>query len=92
MTATEPADFRDFRDFRWDAVEHRPYKEDASAAFSAISRQVLFEAPALRAKDCPPELRRAFERVRQTLQTAARAITFQQLLEESTEKEKMYYI
>ncbi len=52
----------------------------------------LFEAPALRAKDCPPELRRAFERVRQTLQTAARAITFQQLLEESTEKEKMYYI
>ena len=47
MTATEPADFRDFRDFRWDAVEHRPYKEDASAAFSAISRQVLFEAPAL---------------------------------------------
>jgi Rrf2 family protein len=52
----------------------------------------LFEAPALSAKDCPPELRRAFERVRQSLDSAARAITFQQLLEESAAKEKMYYI
>ena len=52
----------------------------------------LFDAPALSAKDCPPELRRAFERVRQSLDSAARAITFQQLLEESAEKEKMYYI
>ena len=52
----------------------------------------LFDAPALSAKDCPPELRRAFERVRQSLESAARAVTFQQLLEESAEKEKMYYI
>jgi Rrf2 family protein len=52
----------------------------------------LFDAPALSAKDCPPELRRAFERVRQSLDSAARAITFQQLLEESAAKEKMYYI
>jgi Rrf2 family protein len=52
----------------------------------------MFDAPALSAKDCPPELRRAFERVRQSLDSAARAITFQQLLEESAEKEKMYYI
>lgn len=52
----------------------------------------LFDAPALRATDCPPELRRAFERVRQSLDSAARAITFQQLLEEGVEKEKMYYI
>ncbi len=52
----------------------------------------LFDAPALSAKDCPPELRRAFERVRQSLDSAARAITFQQLIEEGAEKEKMYYI
>ena len=52
----------------------------------------LFDAPALRAKDCPPELRRAFERLRQSLESAARAITFQQLIEEGAEKEKMYYI
>ena len=52
----------------------------------------LFDAPALRAKDCPPELRRAWERLRQSLDTAARAVTFQQLLEEGSEKEKMYYI
>ena len=52
----------------------------------------LFDAPALRAKDCPPELRRAWERLRQSLDTAARAVTFQQLLEEGAEKEKMYYI
>ena len=52
----------------------------------------LFDAPALRAKDCPPELRRAWERLRQSLVSAARAVTFQQLLEEGAEKEKMYYI
>ena len=38
---------RDFGDFRWDGVEHRRYKEDGSAPFRDISRQVLFEEPAL---------------------------------------------
>lgn len=52
----------------------------------------LFDAPALSTKDCPPELRRAWERLRQSLESAARSVTFQQLLEESAEKEKMYYI
>jgi len=52
----------------------------------------MFDTPALRSKDCPPELRRAWERLRHSLASAARAITFQQLLEESAEKEKMYYI
>ncbi len=28
--------------FRWDAVAHQPYKEDGSAPFRDISRQVLF--------------------------------------------------
>ncbi len=38
---------RDFDDYRWEAVEHRRYKEDNSAPFRDISRQVLFEEPAL---------------------------------------------
>ena len=32
---------------RWDAVEHLPYKEEGSAPFKAISRQVLFDEPEL---------------------------------------------
>jgi quercetin dioxygenase-like cupin family protein len=37
--------FRAFRDFRWEGVAHMPYKEEGSAPFKAISRQVLFEEP-----------------------------------------------
>ena len=57
----------------------------------AVHGQV-FDTPALSNPDCPPELRRAWLRLQQTLQAAADAITFQQLLDESAEKEKMYYI
>ena len=39
-----------------------------------------------------PELRRARRRLQQALEDTAAAITFQQLLEERAEKEKMYYI
>jgi Rrf2 family cysteine metabolism transcriptional repressor len=52
----------------------------------------VFDSPALNDPDCPPELRRAWERLQRTLESAAAAITFQQMLEESTAKEKMYYI
>lgn len=34
--------------FRWDGVAHMPYKQDGSAPFKDISRQVLFEEPELR--------------------------------------------
>ena len=44
---TGESGIRDFDDFRWEAVEHRRYKEDGSAPFRDISRQVLFEEPAL---------------------------------------------
>lgn len=38
--------FRAFREgFRWAGVAHMPYKEEGSAPFKAISRQVLFEDP-----------------------------------------------
>jgi quercetin dioxygenase-like cupin family protein len=34
--------FRGFHDYRWDDVPRQPYKEDGTAPFKAISRQVLF--------------------------------------------------
>jgi Rrf2 family cysteine metabolism transcriptional repressor len=52
----------------------------------------VFDTPALSDPDCAPELRRAWQRLQKTLEGAAESITFQQLLEESVAKEKMYYI
>jgi Rrf2 family protein len=52
----------------------------------------MFDTPALRDRKCPPELQRAWKRLNQAFETATDAITFQQLLEEAAEKEKMYYI
>ena len=52
----------------------------------------VFDTPALSDSDCPPELGRAWLRLQQAVQAASDAITFQQLLDESAEKEKMYYI
>jgi len=40
--------FRPARDgFRWDDVAHLPYKQDGSAPFRDISRQVLFQEPSM---------------------------------------------
>lgn len=33
--------------YRWDGVAHQPYKQDGSAPFKDISRQVLFHADSL---------------------------------------------
>ena len=52
----------------------------------------VFDTAALSDSDCPPELRRAWLQLQQAAEAAADAITFQQLLDESAEKEKMYYI
>ena len=52
----------------------------------------IFASPALSDADCAPELRQAWQHLQQTMDGAADAITFQQLLEASTAKEKMYYI
>jgi quercetin dioxygenase-like cupin family protein len=45
-----PADiFRSFlENYRWDGVAHLPYKEDGSAPFKSITRQVLFQDPELK--------------------------------------------
>ena len=52
----------------------------------------VFDTPALSDPDCPVELRHAWQRLQRAMEAAADAITFQQLLEAATEKEKMYYI
>jgi Rrf2 family protein len=57
----------------------------------AVHGQV-FDTPALSDTDCPPELRRAWKRLQRAMEGTANGITFQQLIDESAEKEKMYYI
>jgi Rrf2 family protein len=52
----------------------------------------VFDTPALTDPNCSPELRRAWQRLKTAVDLAADAITFQQLLDEGAEKEKMYYI
>ena len=52
----------------------------------------VFDTPALSDPNCAPELRRAWERLKRSMENTADGITFQQLLEEDAEKEKMYYI
>ena len=52
----------------------------------------VFDTPALSDPACPPELRRAWQRLQRAVDDSADAITFQRLLEERSEKEKMYYI
>jgi quercetin dioxygenase-like cupin family protein len=43
MDIEQPPLFRAAREgFRWEAVAHQPYKQDGSAPFKDISRQVLF--------------------------------------------------
>ena len=57
----------------------------------AIHGQV-FESPGLTDSRSAPELRAAWEKLKQSVEGAADGITFQQLVEESQERGKMYYI
>jgi Rrf2 family cysteine metabolism transcriptional repressor len=52
----------------------------------------LFDAPALSDANCPVELRRAWKKLQSAMDVAADRITFQSLLDEGAEREKMYYI
>ena len=52
----------------------------------------VFDSPALNDPQCPDELRAVWRKMQRCLDGAANEITFQKLLEESTDKEKMYYI
>ncbi len=57
----------------------------------AIHGQV-FDSPAIHDSQCPSELRTAWKQLQKTLENTADNVTFQQLLDESAGKEKMYYI
>ena len=52
----------------------------------------VYDSPALADKECPPELRNAWKQLQRATESAADSISFQQLVEEGAEKEKMYYI
>ncbi len=70
----------------------RPPAEISLADVLRAVHGTLFDSPALNDPRCAPELRRAWLKLQRTMETSAEAITFQQLLEEGAEKEKMYYI
>ena len=52
----------------------------------------VFDSPALSDPQCPPELRAAWARIQKAVDDAAASINFQTLLDQSADKEKMYYI
>ena len=52
----------------------------------------VFDTPALSDPDCPAELQRAWQKLQAAMESVADALTFQQMLDESVAKEKMYYI
>ena len=52
----------------------------------------VFDSPALSDPQCPPELREAWRKLQNALNQTADSISFQRLLEQGAEKEKMYYI
>ncbi len=47
MDIEQETPFRACHEYRWDGVSRQPYKEEGSAPFKAISRQVLFAEPKL---------------------------------------------
>lgn len=57
----------------------------------AVHGQV-FDSPALSDPRCPVELRVAWRKLQEALENTASTITFQELIEASESKEKMYYI
>src|SRR5205823_7500760 len=63
----------------------RPPGEITLADVLRAVHGTVFDTPALSDSDCPPELRRAWQRLQRTLDNAAGEITFQKLLEERAE-------
>ncbi len=52
----------------------------------------VFDSPALSDPRCPAELRNAWKKLQNALDQTSNAINFQQLMEEGSKKEEMYYI
>jgi Rrf2 family protein len=67
----------------------------AEISFGDVIRCVhgeVFDSPAINDPQCPPELRKIWKNLQKTLDDSTNSISFQDLLEESMNKEKMYYI
>ena len=52
----------------------------------------VFDTPALSDAGCPPELRRAWKKLKSAAEETADSLNFQQLLDEGAAKDRMYYI
>ncbi len=52
----------------------------------------IFDSPAMEDQQCPPELRAAWKRLQNAVNTAADAMNFQMLLEEGADPSRMYFI
>jgi mannose-6-phosphate isomerase-like protein (cupin superfamily) len=50
MTSAHRPIHRKAEGFRWEGVDELPYKEDARVLFKAVTRQVLFSDPEMRAQ------------------------------------------
>ena len=69
------------------------YTNDSKSFNDTILQSVgVFETPALTDSDCPAELKQAWRRVQQATTESADSVTFQQLVDEAADKQKMYYI
>ncbi len=67
----------------------------AKITFGDVLRCVhgeIFDSPALGDLKCPAVLRKAWQTLQKNLNDTADSINFQQLVEEGSDKDKMYYI
>ncbi len=67
----------------------------ANITFGDVLRCIhgeIFDSPALGNPPPPPELRQAWQELRRAVNQTADSITFQQMIEASLDKGKMYYI
>lgn len=70
-------------------------KAPSEITFGDVLRSIhgeVFDSPALNDAQCPIELRAVWKKLQAAVESVANAVTFQQLVDESTGKEKMYYI
>jgi Rrf2 family protein len=70
----------------------RPPAEITMADVLRCVHGQVFDSPALSDPQCPPELRAVWKKLQKAMDDTAGAISFQKLLDQSAEKEKMYYI
>ncbi len=70
----------------------RPPSEITLADVLRCIHGALFDTPALSDEQCPPELRDAWRRLQQAVETEAGSVNFQQLVEAGAERGRMFYI